>query len=534
MTSTAPNDHLPTFRSGSPSQDISPTPALGACPGLSRCLSTTSTASHESSTDGPSRDSLGSEISRQSSASYRSRTSDISSISRQSSYSLDGKSKRRGFVRPQGTDFAASARSRESVLSLGSIAHIQYYFARTGLLDGKGAQLARKKQQQRATLDLSDLVSNTVTPRIVGTDVDSSYSPVGSSPDLSAQSFGAPLLVESPITESPIEPEDFYNIDEPDPSMLPPTVSTYNHVEKPVPRPPTIKELKDDLTGALATAGKALREAKESNARTPRAAGGQSGDGCSENTHGWYELQGLHILDVMTLAIRAAKVYYTTHEHPDRLDTIKPEKEVRADLLSVMDVLRQSASRDFAGGIRDDEIKTMETWLQSVSGMLNREEEIETSEREERESWIWLAGDWTGREVERELAFLRSIDPTSEPLPEFTPVEGTPELPTPFLKAMENGLRLVKLHNAAVQKSQRRFGAIGTFHADTQKPYRCADNIRYWVKAAELRWEVMLKVDALGIVYNQGPAVWADFQNAIFKWCRKVREEITNELGIVP
>ena len=60
-------------------------------------------------------------------------------------------------MRPQGTNFAASAQSRESVLSLGSIAHLQYYFARTGLLDGKGGRLAKKKDGNRGTLDLSAL-----------------------------------------------------------------------------------------------------------------------------------------------------------------------------------------------------------------------------------------------------------------------------------------------------------------------------------------------------------------------------------------
>ena len=95
---------------------------------------------------------------------------------------------------------------------------------------------------------------------------------------------------------------------------------------------------------------------------------------------------------------------------------------------------------------------------------------------------------------------------------------------------MQNGLRLVKLHNAAVKKSRRRFGAIPTFHTDTQKPYRCADNLRYWVKAAELRFEVLLKVDVLGVVYNSSPQVWQDFEAAILRWCRQVREEIAGEL----
>src|SRR5437879_3118810 len=50
-----------------------------------------------------------------------------------------GGPRRRGFMRPQGTEFSTSARSRESVMALGSIAHLQYFFAKTGLLDGKGA-----------------------------------------------------------------------------------------------------------------------------------------------------------------------------------------------------------------------------------------------------------------------------------------------------------------------------------------------------------------------------------------------------------
>ena len=49
-----------------------------------------------------------------------------------------GEAKRRGFSRPEGTEFANSARSRDSVMALGSIQHLQYFFARTGLLDGKG------------------------------------------------------------------------------------------------------------------------------------------------------------------------------------------------------------------------------------------------------------------------------------------------------------------------------------------------------------------------------------------------------------
>lgn len=432
-------------------------------------------------------------------------------------------------MRPQGTDFAASAKSRESVMSLGSIAHLQYYFARTGLLDGKGGQLARKKQDNRGTLDLSAL--DTTSLRIIGADSDSSYASMGSSPDLGAQNEGLGIMMESPVEDN-ADDDCFEDSFASDPGMLPPTVSTYHHKQPTVPKPPTIEELKEELETTLSDAAKALREVDERKTGSYEEPPGtpKLPNMPEENSQGWFELQGMHILDVVTLAIRAAKIYYTAHELPDRLDMIKPEKQVRADLLAVMEVLKQMATRGFKGGIKDEECRTMSGWVESVFGILREEEKIEAAVRAEHASWTWLEGDWTGRELERERAFLSSMDPDAEPLPEWTPVSNAAELPTPFLQSMQNGLRLVKLHNALVKRSRRRFGAIPTFHTDTQKPYRAAENLRYWVKAAELRFEVLLSVDPLGIVYNSGPQVWRDFEAAILKWSSHVREEVTKEL----
>lgn len=419
-------------------------------------------------------------------------------------------------------------------MSLGSIAHLQYYFARTGLLDGKGGQLARKKQKNRATLDLSVLDTQVGSlPKIAGSDVDSPpfASPEGS-PEFVAHGFDAGHIVESPVEE---EMDDFFDdsFSESE-NMLPPTVSTYHHREKVIPKPPTIPELKSDLEHSLTNARKALQEVKDRRNGTYNESSDapQYPNMPKENTQEWYELQGMHILDVVTLAIRAAKLYYTAHELPDRLDTIKPERQVRADLLAVLETLKQMATRNFKDGMRDEETKVMDDWVDSVFGILKRDQEIEDAERLERDSWSWMKGDWTGRELERERTFLTTMDTSAELLPEWTPMSPTAEEPTAFLQSMQNGLRLVKLHNAVVHKSRQRFGAIPTFHTDTQKPYRCADNLRYWIKAAELRFEVMLAVDALGVVYNSSPQVWVDFEAAILKWSQHVREEITKELEL--
>ncbi|KAH6666575.1 hypothetical protein B0J14DRAFT_620294 [Halenospora varia] len=517
MATTQELREQPSFRRESPSPSTSPTPAIGSCPELSRCVSTGSSASlFSSSTSTMGRESMASSV-----GSSASRSSSASYSTRQSMGGLE-KPQRRGYVRPQGTNFAASAQSRESVLSLGSIAHLQYYFARTGLLD-----------DLRGTLDLSALDTSFLSPKVLGSDVDSSYASMGSSPELLAQGHGG-MLVESPTQE---DGEYFFEEDEDHPHMLPPTVSTYNHREKPLPPPPSLAELKEDLQKALSEANKVLEDAKESMVSPlPSPSRIQHPDEPTheEATQGWFEIQGMHILDIMTLAIRAAKMYYTAHDQPARLSAIKSERRIRAELLSVMDVLKRMATRNFASGMRSEEREIMENWVAGVYDMLKQEEEMEAAERKQRASWIWLEESWDPRDVSREYLFLKSMDPEADTLPPFEPLASLPneEIPTEFLKDMSTGLRLVKLHNALVKKSKRNFGAIDKWHTDFGKPYRSAENLRYWIKAAELRWEVVLKVDVMGVVNGSNRAAWEGFEEAILKWCRKVREEISADLKV--
>ncbi|KAK3395964.1 hypothetical protein B0T20DRAFT_49400 [Sordaria brevicollis] len=541
---SASPENVPDARCESP--EALPSPAVGApAHKFMRCASATSAISHGSGTTEHSRDSLASDAS---SAFSRSSSGTFPITSRRSD--IRSSSKRRGYMRPQGTDFAQSARQRESVLSLGSIAHLQYYFARTGLLDGKGAQFARKRQN-RQTLDLSMLEGGDYTiPRVLNFENDSSYASMGSSPNTPGlePEIKSPTGDEHNMEFQPPPPEEEYGSDydeELDPQhMLPPTVSTYNPREKPIPKPPSMEELRTDLTSALDAAERSLKEAKEATAPAGESSSPSDrvvvppaillSDTSKQssfdqepstpvtptvplNPTGWYEIQGMHILDVMTLAIRAAKIYYTSHERPDRLDAIKSEKDLRSDLLSVMDILKRMATRGFIGGMRDDEFQTMNNWIKSLRDMLSKEDEMEAAELKERESWTWLKPenwptDANGNQIEREEAFILSMfaglplpPPLSSlpPLPKWTPIDRSqpnPE-PTPFLRELSNGIRLVHLHNCAVRKSRRRFGAIPSFHADTQKPYRAADNLRYWMKAAELRWEIMIKCDALGLQY---------------------------------
>ncbi|TQS35403.1 hypothetical protein Golomagni_04176 [Golovinomyces magnicellulatus] len=499
------------------------TDAAKTCSQLSRSLSINSTRSALSTeTNSTRRESIGSATSYSDNSFFHSSLSSSSSSNLRTEPSLkwNGRPLRRGYVRPQGTNFAASAKSRESVLSLGSIAHLQYYFARTGLLDGKGGRRARKKSNQDY-LDYSALDSSFISINN-SSDADSTIASMESNPEY-------PNLKGENDSSIIDEEESFYSSDndENHPHMLPPTVSTYNHREKHIPRPPTLGELRDELIKTLSDASSALTEL-ESEAVTlssspirPSSADKGNREQTNQEDHGWHQVQGVHILDVMTLAIRAAKIYYTAHERPARLAAIKSEKHIRSELLSTMEVLRKMAARNFASGIKNEERKIMEQWLNNTQDILLREKAMIEEERLECARWIWLDDNWSGGSANREWAFMKSMDPDSDSLPEFKSVDevSDDELPTEFLKDLTTGLR-----------SKRPFGAIEKWHTDFGKPYRSTENLLFWIKAAELRFEIILNVDVTGVVHGANREVWKQFENAILTWCGTVRREISMEL----
>jgi hypothetical protein len=422
-------------------------------------------------------------------------------------------------MRPQATIFSESAKNRESVMSLGSIAHLQYYFARTGLLDGKGAQFARK------STDPKGRPTSRMASRSMSLNLPSNSSTMPGSPVESNMSESAVF------SESPVEQDGEVDWDL---ALLPPTVSTYNHRPAYVPPPPNLTMLRKELTEALEDALKVLKEAEKPVDGTWLCM--HSVVIRSNNfvdSPGWYEIQGLHLLDIVTLAIRAAKNYYTAHSQYQRLHAIKSERQIRSELYQVLEILKRMAARNFAGGMRQNEKVAILTWIVGISELIQAEIDEEKREAEKREKWIWRTGEWTGKEREREFLFIKSFIEKPDDLPDWTAPPETDEgfEPTPFLKHFQTGLELVHLHNTMVRKSRRRFEEIKVYHTDTAKPYRCAENLRYFLKAGELRWGVFAKVDVMGVVHGTTAAVWRAFDEAILKWTKAVREEIMAELA---
>ncbi|KAH7058753.1 hypothetical protein B0J12DRAFT_567336 [Macrophomina phaseolina] len=486
-------------RAGSPQLWASPTLPIGQVPGLDRSVSTGSTSS-----------------------------SSVSGMSAGSRRSWGGvPNGRRGYMRPEGTSFADSAKNRESVMSLGTIAHLQYYFARTGLLDDKGGRIAKESKRKKSSSATEGI--NTTADRAHDAFLASQGDSKRSSCAISDDGYLSESATDIPLVESPVGDEFETHYEYQPAPMLPPTVSTYKNKVLYTPPPPDIIVLRRELREALEDARRVLSDTEQPDtiARYKRKAAATEKAAAEA---GWTEIQGLHVLDSVTLAIRAAKNYYTAHEQPERLYSIKPEKTIRKELYQTLEVLKRMAGRDFEGGIRDDERKSIDGWITEIGQLLDAEQAKEEAEEAEREKWSWIQGDWTGREREREWLFLKSFDPhPEEDLPPWTSPDEASELPTPFLQALSKGLRLVRLHNSLVRKSKRQFEEIKSYHKDTSLPYRCAENLRYWVKAAELRWEIKLKVDVMEVVHGESDEAWKSFDRALLQWCKGVREEITAE-----
>ena len=118
---------------------------------------------------------------------------------------------------------------------------------------------------------------------------------------------------------------------------------------------------------------------------------------------------------------------------------------------------------------------------------------------------------------ERYHLFLSQFDPSEPTLPPVSSRE--------FLDTLRTGTKLCLIHNALTHFSLRSFGLITRFHTDTTVQYRVTDNLRYFAKAAEIRWEITLDWDVEEI-YRITPKGDEMLKSQLGRWCQHVINEM--------
>ena len=105
-----------------------------------------------------------------------------------------------------------------------------------------------------------------------------------------------------------------------------------------------------------------------------------------------------------------------------------------------------------------------------------------------------------------------------------------PKIPPPstkeFFDTLRTGTKLCLVHNAVTQLSLRPFGLITRFHSDTSVQYRVTDNLKYFAKAAQIRWEIQIEWDVEEIWRGSSRGVEM-LKRELAKWCEVILREMT-------
>jgi hypothetical protein len=118
---------------------------------------------------------------------------------------------------------------------------------------------------------------------------------------------------------------------------------------------------------------------------------------------------------------------------------------------------------------------------------------------------------------ERYHLFLVQFDP-SEPILQ-------PPSTKEFFETIRTGTKLCLIHNTLTHFSLRPFGLITRFHTDTSVRYRVTDNLRYFSKAAQIRWEIQLDWDVEEI-WRATPKGDEMLKEQLAKWCDALINEM--------
>ncbi|CAG8555570.1 3055_t:CDS:2 [Paraglomus occultum] len=394
-------------------------------------------------------------------------------------------------------DFATSAKKRQSVLALGSITHLQHFYAKKGII------IQPKKLKQHAEnilqINVTDLLQVTEEPE------DFPPTPLPPSPPPLPAFLTTKLDVETDpevlLAQCHIDIHEMLNAWH---------IVTGDAQEDE-------ESVLVDILAVMETTTKAIQSVKN---------------------------YSMHKEDLSPESL--SKIRAATLDVLDMLDKI--EKTYREEDDSSSEdghIYKESYYRSL-----DTERQTLRKYLKVVEEYLlfNHDEETAYAEgglanEEKRDSGIatltppaspgYQSWDWVNPElfkdesVGRYHSFLEAHRPSkSKHLPNYTPLPDPRTDKTEFLAALSDGKLLCNIYNTVVRRSKRPFGFIEKIHDDTSRTYRASENLKFFAAACKFRFDIKFEAfDTLAIV-KMTDIGRVHLEEAIKAFCEKAMDEL--------
>lgn len=190
----------------------------------------------------------------------------------------------------------------------------------------------------------------------------------------------------------------------------------------------------------------------------------------------WEEKSDVQILPQLTNdALATAATYLSWQTDKEDEHHLQRIRELRIDVLYVLQS-RQHPSR-YQKILTQTE--TIRAWVEEIKILLHRQD---LRKKKKHESYAFLIESTQNpNDLKRYCIFLDMFDPSPIKLPDPT----TPD----FLILFRPGVKLCNIFNNFVSQSSRQYGHIDRYHTDTKRPYRAIENLQFFAKAIEIRFE---------------------------------------------
>ncbi|RIA94170.1 hypothetical protein C1645_818454 [Glomus cerebriforme] len=418
---------------------------------------------------------------------------------------------KRGYKKPsKPREFAKSAKKRQSVLALGSITHLQHFYAKRGIIikpkKPKHLEEAEKKKMNLSiNTNISDLLNVTEEP-----DEDFPPTPLPPSPPPLPAYITSKLDVE-------LDPEVLLATCHADIQAMIDVWCMVTGEVKAEANPVPV-----DVLAAIETTTKAVQSVKNYS---------MFKEDLSTESLSKIRAAALEVLEMISdleISYRDDDDSSSEDGHIYKESNFHSLDRQRNILRKYLEVVEECLLFD------DQDIYPPNTSYLRPSSISSEEElkqggTIPTPPLSPgHPNSEWINPDAFGDDViARYHAFLEAHRPSkSKQAPDYTPLPDPLVDKTEFLASLADGKLLCIIYNTIVRRSKRPFGFIDKIHEDTSRTYRATENLKFFAAAAKFRFEIKFdEFNATEIVKltNTGKA---QLERILEVFCEKAMEEL--------